>query len=117
MKWILMILSASMLILVSCDNSDSTKSPEFHSAIEMNDDLEIVDWGGCGEPTPDGKYLYMGTVTLYTEEGYSETFDCYEGTEGLERGCKGVLWCGTFYNLYRNKWVTIDGITYKGSVL
>lgn len=113
-KIILFIIITCCMTLISCDNYDSVRDPEFHSAIQMNEDLDILDWGHCGEPTADGKYYYVGTVTLYSSEGTSETFDCFEGTEGMEKGCKGVLWYGTFHNIYRNKWVTIDGVKYKG---
>lgn len=98
----------------SC-SSDSVPSPEYHSEIVMDDDLNITDMGRAGESIPDGNYYYHGSVTLYDEDGSSQVFPCYEGKIGMERGCRGVIYAGTFYNLDRNKWVTIGGTKFKAS--
>lgn len=106
-----------IVFFTSCDNKYSSKRPEFHSAIVMDDDLNVVDWGHCGEYTPDHKYTYYGTVTLFTTEGYSETFDCYTGKDGNDKGYRGVLLGDNFYNIDKNKWVTINGIKYIGDAI
>lgn len=114
-KIIMLALVVGLISLTSCNNSGSAKSPVYHSQIVMDEYLNIEDMGHCGELTPDGKYYYYGSVTLYSDDGYSETYDCYQGTEGLERGCRGILCDGTFYNIDRSQWITIDGVKYKGS--
>lgn len=108
------LLLFSIVILSSC-SSDNVKSPEYHSEIIMDDDLNIIDLGRAGQLTEDGNFYYDGSVTLYDEDGGYRTFPCYRGKYGLEGGCKVVIYAGEFYNLYRNKWVTIDGIKYKAS--
>lgn len=96
-------------------SSDSVKSPEYHSEIILDEDLNVLDWGRSGQSTPDGNYLYCGSVTLYGEDGSSRDFPCYKGKKDLEAGCRGVIYDGTFYNLDRNKWVKIEGVKYKAS--
>ncbi|MBQ0089712.1 MAG: hypothetical protein KBT27_10335 [Prevotellaceae bacterium] len=113
MKSFLFALTIGIISLTSCNNN-STNQPKWESEITMDEDLNITDMGHSGELTPDGEYYYDGTVTLYSADGDSETFECYEGTNGLEKGCRGVIVDGIFYNLDRNKWVTINGIKYKG---
>lgn len=105
-----------LISFTSCNNTSSVKSPEYHSQILMDEDLNIEDMGHSGELTPDGNYYYYGSVTLYSDDGNSETFDCYQGTEGLERGCRGVFCDGKFYNLDRSQWITVYGVKYKGSL-
>lgn len=39
------------------------------------------------------------------------------GKNGLEKGCRGVIYDGDFYNIDRNKWVKIGGVKYKASNL
>ena len=117
MKKKMILTSVVCLIsLTSCKNTGSAKSPEYHSQIVMDEYLNIENMGHSGEFTPDGDYYYYGSVTLYSDDGNSKTFDCYQGTEGLEKGCRGVLCNRIFYNLDRNQWVTINGIKYKGSL-
>lgn len=119
MKTIFKVFCSSLLILVcSCTNSDSnTPSPSYHSEISLDDDYNVTDFGRSGESTPDDNYYYNGTVTLYSVDGDSHTFDCYEGKAGMERGCRGVIYGGTFYNLDRNDYVTIAGTKYRTSGL
>lgn len=106
-----------ILALVSaCTNSDNNiPSPLYHSEISLDDDYNVTDFGRSGESTPDGNYYYNGTVTLYSTDGDSDTFNCYTGKVGMERGCRGVIYNGIFYNLDRNKYVIIAGTKYKAS--
>lgn len=108
------ILLFSIAIFSSC-SSGNVKSPEYHSDILWDDDLNIVDMGRAGQSTDDGNYFYWGSVTLYDENGGSRDFPCYEGKHGLESGCRGVIYAGIFYNLDRNEWVRIGGVKYKAS--
>lgn len=105
------LLFFSVVIFSSC-SSDNVKSPEYHSEIIMDDDLNIIDLGRAGQLTEDGNFYYHGSVTLYDEDGGCSIFPCYLSKNGRGRG---VIYAGEFYNLDRNKWVTIDGIKYKAS--
>lgn len=109
------IAAAFLTVATSCDNSNNRKSSSYQSEITMDEDLNITDFGRSGETTPDGNYYYHGSVTLYSEDGDSRTFDCYEGTKGREQGCRGVLHNGKFHNLDRNEWITINGVRYSTS--
>ncbi len=111
-SFVMVLLGAAML--PSC-SSDNARSPEYHSEIILDGDLNIIDMGRAGQTTEDGNYYYHGSVTLYDENGYSQSFPCYIGTKGLEQGCRGVIYAGEFYNLDRSKWVTIGGVKYKAS--
>lgn len=108
-----MIVSANLLF-ASCE-PDNSRLPVFESAIVMNEDLEIVDWRHCGEETADGKYYYQGKVTLFSKEGYSNTFPCFVGLQGFDNACRFAYCNGTFYNIERNEWVSINGVTYRGA--
>lgn len=113
-SFVLMLLGSAMFS--SC-SSDNVRSPEYHSEILLDDDLNIVDMGRAGQSTDDGNYYYHGSVTLYDEDGGYRNFPCYTGKNGLEKGCRGVIYAGDFYNLDRNKWVKIGGVKYKASNL
>lgn len=115
MKTIVSILVCTFLILsCSCSNPNSNiPTPNHQSEISLDDDYNVTDLGRAGESTQDGNYYYDGSVTLYSKDGYSKTFDCYTGKVGMEKGCRGVIYGGKFYNLDRNKYVTIGGIEYK----
>lgn len=107
-----------MMALVSCRSSHGDTSiplPEYISEIILDENNNVTDMGRAGESTPDGNYYYHGSVRLYSEYGDSDTFDCYEGKVGMERGCRGVIYGGTFYNLDRNDYVTIAGTKYRAS--
>lgn len=109
-----------IMALVSCGSSHGDTSiplPEYISEITLDEDNNVTDRGRAGESTPDGNYYYHGSVRLYSEDGGSDTFDCYEGKVGMERGCRGVIYGGTFYNLDRNDYVTIAGTKYRASGL
>ena len=108
------VLLFSVAVFSSC-SSDDAPSPEYHSEITIDEDLNVVDWGRAGQSTEDGNYYYNGEVTLYDEYGNSRTFPCYRGKLGMESGCRGVIYAGVFHNLDRNKWVTIGGVRYKAS--
>lgn len=95
--------------------SNNIKDPEYHTDIIYDEDMNVLDWGLSGQSTPDGKYFYYGSVTLYSEDGCSRDFPCYLGKNGLESGCRGVVNIGKFYNLDRNEWVNINGVRYKAS--
>lgn len=112
---ILAIAFITTLICGCSDNSDNIKEPEYHSDITLSDDLTVIDWGRTGQSTEDDNYYYDGSVTLHSKDGSSRTFPCYQGKHGLESGCRGVIYAGEFYNLDRNEWVTIGGVTYKAS--
>lgn len=103
--------------IVSCnDKGNSVQSPIYDGEITLKEGSTDVEDSGCaGQSTPDGKFSYHGRVTLYTESGFSEVFECFEGKEGMDKGCRGIIVHGIFYNLDRNNWITIDGITYKAS--
>ena len=111
---VLMFLS---VVMFSSCSTDTVRKPEYHGEILLDEDLNIVDMGRAGQSTDDRKYYYNGSVTLYNEDGGSRTFPCYLGRYGLERGCRGVVYAGDFYNLDRNKWVIIGGVKYKASNL
>jgi len=113
-SFVVMLLGSVMFY--SC-SSDNVKSPEYHSEVLMDDNLNIVHMGRAGQSTEDGNYYYHGSVTLYDEDGGSRNFPCFIGQNGLEQGCRGVIYAGDFYNLDRNKWVIIDGVKYKASDL
>lgn len=113
-SFVMLLLGATMFSSCSYDN---VRSPEYHSEILLDDDLNIVDMGRAGQSTEDGNYYYHGSVTLYNEDGGSRNFPCYTGKNGLEQGCRGVIYAGEFYNLDRSKWVTIGGVKYKASNL
>lgn len=71
-----------MMALVSCGSSHGDTSiplPEYISEITLDEDNNVTDMGRAGESTPDGNYYYHGLVRLYSEDGDSDTFDCYEG--------------------------------------
>lgn len=109
-----------MMALVSCGSSHGDTSippPEYISEITLDEDNNVTDMGRAGESTPDGNYYYHGSVRLYSDDGDSDTFDCYEGKVGMERGCRGIIYGGTFYNLDRNDYVTIAGTRYRASGL
>lgn len=109
-----------IMALVSCGSSHGDTSiplPEYISEITLDEDNNVTDRGRAGESTPDGNYYYHGSVRLYSEDGDSDTFDCYESKVGMERGCRGVIYGGTFYNLDRNDYVTIAGTKYRASGL
>ncbi len=109
-----------MMALVSCGRSHGDTSiplPEYISEITLDEDNNVTDMGRAGESTPDGNYYYHGSVRLYSDDGDSDIFDCYEGKVGMERGCRGVIYGGTFYNLDRNDYVTIAGTRYRASGL
>ncbi len=110
------IMLFSVAIFSSC-STDKVKSPEYHSEILLDEDLNVVEMGRSGQSTDDGNYYYHGSVTLYNEDGGSRNFACYTGKYGLDTGCRGVIYAGDFYNLDRNKWVTIGGVKYKASNL
>ncbi len=119
-KTLVIYVVVAMMALVSCGNSHSDTSiprPEYMSEITLDEDNNVTDMGRAGESTPDGNYYYHGSVRLYSEDGGSDTFDCYEGKVGMERGCRGVIYGGTFYNLDRNDYVTIAGTRYRASGL
>lgn len=107
-------LITTMALYFSC-SSNSGKFPEYHGEITFDENLNVQDWGRSGQSTPDGNYLYYGSVTLYSEDGSSRDFPCYEGKKGLEKGCRGVIYADKFYNLDRNEWVNIGGVRYKAS--
>lgn len=65
-----MLLGSAMFS--SC-SSDNVRSPEYHSEILLDDDLNIVDMGRAGQSTDDGNYYY-GSVTLYDEDGGYRNF-------------------------------------------
>ena len=111
------VISLFSIAMFSSCSSDNVKSPEYHSEILLDDDLNVVDMGRSGQSTDDGSYYYHGSVTLYDEDGGSRNFPCYTGKHGLESGCRGVIYAGDFYNLDRNKWVKIGGVKYKASNL
>lgn len=115
-KFSCVILLFGSAMFFSC-SSDNVRSPEYHSEILLDGDLGIVDMGRAGESTEDDNYYYHGSVTLYDEYGGSRDFPCYIGKNGLEQGCRGVIYAGEFYNLDRSKWVTIGGVKYKASNL
>lgn len=109
-----------MVALVSCENSHGDTSiplPEYISEITLDEDNNVTDLDRAGESTPDGNYYYHGSVRLYSDDGDSDIFDCYEGKVGMERGCRGVKYGGTFYNLDRNDYVTIAETRYRASGL
>lgn len=113
-------LTVAVMALVSCGGSHSDTSiplPEYTSEISLDENNNVTDMGRAGESTTDGNYYYHGSVRLYSEDGDSDTFDCYEGKFGMERGCRGVIYGGTFYNLDRNDYVTIAGTRYRASGL
>lgn len=101
------------VLLCSACNSNNYNEPRHDSSITFDEDLNPTDWGDSGQKTSDGNYYYYGNVTLTDEYGSSRTFSCYQGTKGLESGCRGIIHNGKFYNLDRNSWITIDGIRYK----
>lgn len=113
-SFVMLLLGTTMFSSCSYDN---VRSPEYHSEILLDDNLNIVDMGRAGQSTEDGNYYYHGSVTLYNEDGGSRNFPCYTGKNGLEQGCRGVIYDGEFYNLDRSKWVTIGGVKYKASNL
>ena len=115
-KCSLIVLLFSVTIFFSC-SSDNVKSPQYHSEISLDDNLNVVDMGRAGQSTDDGNYHYYGSVTLYDEDGGSRNFRCYTGKYGSDAGCRGVVYAGDFYNLDRNGWVTIGGVKYKASNL
>lgn len=115
-KCSLIVLLFSVVLFFSC-SSDNVKSPQYHSEISLDDNLNIVDMGRAGQSTDDGNYHYYGSVTLYDEDGSYRNFPCYTGKYGLDKGCRGVIYAGDFYNLDRNKWVAIGGVKYKASNL
>ncbi len=108
------ILVTSSIVCSGC-SSDKAKAPVYNAGISIDENLNISDFGYVGQSTHDGNYYYRGSVTLYRTDGGSKKFQCYTGKIGHDKGCRGVIYCGTFYNLDRNKWVTIDGIKYKAS--
>ena len=113
-------LTVALMTLVSCGSSHGDTSiplPEYISELTLDEDNNVTDMGRAGESTPDGNYYYHGSVRLYSDDGDSDTFDCYEGKVGMERGCRGVIYGGTFYNLDRNDYVTIAGTRYRASGL
>lgn len=119
-KIIYIALAIAMMALVSCGGSHADTSiprPEYISEVALDGDNNVTDMGRAGKSTPDGNYYYHGSVRLYSEDGDSDTFDCYEGKIGMESGCRGVIYCGTFYNLDRNDYVTIAGTRYRASGL
>lgn len=110
----LIIALAGLFIFASCSSDNSTRIPEYHTSIIYDEDNQVVDWNHCGEYTPDGQYTYYGTATLYSSDGYADTFPCFKGKEGTNKGCMCVYYNGLFYNINRNSWVTINGVRYKG---
>lgn len=110
---VITILSCCILS-VSCDE-ESARHPEYQYEITLDDDLNVIDLGRAGQSTPDGMYYYSGQVTLFSPDGSSRTFQCLEGKNGMDAGCRGAWHYGYFYNLDRNKWVTIGGVKYRGS--
>lgn len=113
-------MAIAMTVLVSCGSSHGDSSiplPEYISEISLDENNNVTDMGRAGESTPDGNYYYHGSVRLYSDDGDSDTFDCYEGKVGLDRGCRGVIYGGTFFNLDRNDYVTIAGTRYRASGL
>lgn len=109
-----------MMALVSCGRSHGDTYiplPEYISETTLDEDNNVTDMGRAGESTLDGNYYYHGSVRLYSDDGDSDIFDCYEGKVGMERGCRGVIYGGTFYNLDRNDYVTIAGTRYRASGL
>ena len=66
-----MLLGSAMFS--SC-SSDNVRSPEYHSEILLDDDLNIVDMGRAGQSTDDSNYYYHGSVTLYDEDGGYRNF-------------------------------------------
>lgn len=112
--------TVAMTILVGCGSSHDDTSiplPEYISEITLDENNHVTDMGRSGESTPDGNYYYHGSVCLYTDDGCPDIFDCYEGKIGTERGCRGIIYGGTFYNLDRNDYVTIAGTRYRASGL
>lgn len=120
MKTKILFFAISMVALASCGNSHGDTNiplPEYISEITLDEDYNVTDMGRSGESTPDGNYYYHGSVRLYSDDGDSDTFDCYVGKVGMERGCRGVIFGGMFYNLDRNDYVTIAGTIYRASGL
>lgn len=110
----LAITTLAMVLSVGC-SANSVKEPEYHSQIIFDENLNITDWGRSGQSTPDDNYYYYGSVTLYSKGDTSREFPCYLGKYGLDQGCRGVIYAGTFYNLDRNKWIEIGGVKYRAS--
>ncbi|MBE6303609.1 MAG: hypothetical protein E7089_06705 [Bacteroidales bacterium] len=110
------VLLFSVALFASC-SSDNIKEPEYRYDTIFDENLNIVDMGRAGECTDDGNYYFYGYVTLYDQYGGSQDFTCYTGTQGLEKGCRGIIYGGEFYNLDRNKWIIVGGVKYKASNL
>lgn len=114
--YIFVVVSSMAIVnMFFCSCSDNVPSPYYIGEIVMDDDAEVLDWGLSGQTTPDGNYLYHGSVILYSADGSSCEFPCFQGKKGMDKGCRGVVHYGVFYNLDRNKWVTIGGVKYKAS--
>lgn len=113
--YLLLVGCIFVINVTGCSGQSEGKSPEYISNIQLNENYGVTDWGHSGEKTPDGNYYYYGQVILYSDNGQQRTFDCYLGTEGMEKGCRGVIYYGQFYNLDRNKWITIAGVRYRAS--
>lgn len=92
------IIVFTAVCMSSCNGkSDSVQSPIYEGEITFKEgSTDVEDWGRAGQTTPDGNYFYHGKVTLFTESGISETFECYEGKNGMDKGCRGILVNGEF---------------------